>query len=150
YTASGLLASAGIVALLAPERPGGAAFRWSLILLVVAAVIDCTDGALARAVRIKETLPGFDGRRLDDLVDWLNYTCLPLFVLWKAAVLPGAASAWLLAPFFASAYGFCQTAIKTPDGFFLGFPSLWNVVAIYLYALQPVPPAVTLASLLGL
>jgi phosphatidylcholine synthase len=37
----------------------------------------------------------------------------------------------------ASAYGFCQVAAKTDDGFFLGFPSYWNLVAFYLYALQP-------------
>ena len=35
----------------------------------------------------------------------------------------------------ASAYGFCQVQAKTDDGYFLGFPSLWNVVAVYLYAL---------------
>ena len=26
---------------------------------------------------------------------------------------------------------------KTDDGFFLGFPSYWNIVAFYLYVLQP-------------
>ncbi len=26
--------------------------------------------------------------------------------------------------------------MKTDDGYFLGFPSLWNVVAFYLYVLQ--------------
>lgn len=32
-------------------------------------------------------------------------------------------------------YGFCQVQAKTDDGYFLGFPSLWNLVALYLYAL---------------
>ncbi|MGH9800971.1 MAG: CDP-alcohol phosphatidyltransferase family protein, partial [Blastocatellia bacterium] len=40
-------------------------------------------------------------------------------------------------PLLASAYGFCQSDAKTDDHYFLGFPSYWNVVAIYLYWLQP-------------
>ncbi|NNL86640.1 MAG: CDP-diacylglycerol O-phosphatidyltransferase, partial [Myxococcales bacterium] len=37
------------------------------------------------------------------------------------------------------AYGFCREDAKTADHFFLGFPSYWNVVAIYLwwYAAPP-------------
>jgi phosphatidylcholine synthase len=27
--------------------------------------------------------------------------------------------------------------MKTADNFFLGFPALWNVIAFYLYVLQP-------------
>ena len=33
----------------------------------------------------------------------------------------------------ASAYRFCHEAAKTTDHFFTGFPSYWNVVALYLY-----------------
>src|SRR5262249_34709628 len=50
-------------------------------------------------------------------------------------------------PLLASAYGFCQVSAKTGDGYFLGFPSYWNLVAFYLYALQPAPWA-ALATLL--
>ena len=39
-------------------------------------------------------------------------------------------------PLLASAYGFCSSEAKTPDHFFTGFPSYWNVVALYLYALD--------------
>jgi phosphatidylcholine synthase len=52
-------------------------------------------------------------------------------------LLHGESSAWLLAPLLASAYGFCQTAAKTDDGYFLGFPSYWNIIAFYLYLLHP-------------
>ncbi len=86
---------------------------------------------------MKEVLPGFDGRRLDDLVDFLNYTCLPLLLIYQADLLPERQSGWLLVPLLASAYGFCQVSAKTDDGFFLGFPSYWNLVAFYIYALQP-------------
>ena len=38
-------------------------------------------------------------------------------------------------PVLASAYGFSQADAKTDDDFFLGFPSYWNVIAIYLWGL---------------
>ena len=45
------------------------------------------------------------------------------------------------APLLASAYGFCRTDAKTADHYFRGFPSYWNVVAFYAYALPLSPPA---------
>jgi phosphatidylcholine synthase len=42
----------------------------------------------------------------------------------------------LIVALVASGYGFCQTRAKTPDGYFVGFPSYWNIVAFYLYALR--------------
>ncbi len=134
----GLVAAAAIVVLLAtPEADhGGAdAFRWSFLLMAAATIVDSTDGTLAHKVRIKEVVPGFDGRRLDDIVDFLNYTFLPLLLMWRASILPPGQEAWLLLPLLASVYGFCQVQAKTDDGYFLGFPSLWNLVALYLYAL---------------
>lgn len=133
YTALGLVAAASIAVLLV--RGGADAFRWSFILMAIATAVDSTDGALARRVRIKEAVPTFDGRRLDDIVDFLNYTFLPLLLVWRARLLPEGFDAWLLFPLVASAYGFCQVEAKTSDGYFLGFPSLWNVVAFYLYTL---------------
>jgi phosphatidylcholine synthase len=137
YTALGLVA-AGLIAVLLVQG-GPDAFRWSFLLMALATLVDSTDGFLARRVRIKEVVPSFDGRRLDDIVDFLNYTFLPLLLVWRAEILPKGFEGWLFLPLLASAYGFCQVQAKTDDGFFLGFPSLWNVVALYLYAL-PVGP----------
>jgi phosphatidylcholine synthase len=148
YTALGLVAAAGIAVFIVQGGPG--AFRWSLVLMLVATLIDATDGTFARAVRIKEALPGFDGRRLDDLVDFLTYTCLPLLLIWRAGLLPEGWGAWLLLPLLASAYGFCQVSAKTADGYFLGFPSYWNLVALYLYAGQPLPGWLSLAVIVAL
>lgn len=134
YTALGLVAAAGIAALLVSG--GASAIRWSFGLMLVATLVDSTDGTLARRVRVKEVLPGFDGRKLDDITDFLTYTFLPLMLIWRAELLPPGQEFWLLAPLLASAYGFCQVEAKTADGYFLGFPSLWNVVAFYLYVLQ--------------
>jgi phosphatidylcholine synthase len=151
YTALGLVAAAGIAVLLVKGQPEPADFRLAFVLMLVATLIDATDGTLARLVHIKEVLPGFDGRRLDDLVDFLTYTSLPLLLIWRAHLLPDGSEWFLLLPLIASAYGFCQVSAKTEDGFFLGFPSYWNLVAFYLYILQ-LPPwgALTLVVVLSL
>ena len=135
YTALGLIAAAAIAALIV--HGGADSFRRAFLLMVAATLIDATDGTLARRVRIKEVVPGFDGRRLDDLVDFLTYTCLPLLLIWRTHLLPESCEVCLLIPLLASAYGFCQVSAKTDDGYFLGFPSYWNLVAFYLYTLQP-------------
>ena len=135
YTALGLVAAAGIAVAIVQGSPE--TFRIAFILMFVATVVDATDGTLARKVRVKEVLPGFDGRRLDDLVDFLTYTFLPLLLIWRAEILPTEMAWVLLIPLLASAYGFCQVSAKTEDGYFLGFPSYWNLVAFYLYVLRP-------------
>ncbi len=100
-------------------------------------VIDSTDGVLARRLRVRQVLPGFDGRRLDDIIDFHTYTSLPLLLVWRAGVFSGAEALVLLLPLAASAFGFSRADAKTDDGYFLGFPSYWNVVAFYLVLLAP-------------
>jgi phosphatidylcholine synthase len=146
YTASGLLAAAGIAVLIVRGQAG--TYHWAFWLMLIATLIDATDGTLARLVRVKEVLPGFDGRRLDDLVDFLTYATLPLLLIWRAGLLPEGQGGWLLLPLLASAYGFSQVAAKTADGYFLGFPSYWNLIAFYLYALRP-PGWLTVVVLTG-
>jgi phosphatidylcholine synthase len=146
YTALGLVAAGGMAVAILDGRP--ASFRLAFVLMFVATLVDATDGTLARAVRVKEVLPRFDGRRLDDLIDFQTYTSLPLLLVWRAGLIPPGYEVWLLAPLLASAYGFCQTNAKTDDGYFLGFPSYWNIVAFYLYVLQP-PGWVALGLILG-
>src|SRR5262249_38611639 len=75
YTALGLVAAAGAAVSIVQGTPEG--FHRAFLLLFLATLIDATDGTLARRVRVKEVLPGFDGRRLDDLIDFLTYTSLP-------------------------------------------------------------------------
>jgi len=135
YTALGLVAAAGMAVCI--FHGGQEHFHQAFILMLVASLIDGTDGTLARRLRVKEVLPGFDGRRLDDLVDFLTYTCLPLLLIWRAGILSEELRAFLLFPLLASAYGFSQVFAKTEDGYFLGFPSYWNLVAFYLYILRP-------------
>ena len=107
-----------------------------------------TAGWRAR-LRVKERLPGYDGARLDDIVDYLTYVFVPVLLLWKAGLLPPG---WEMevgtVVLLASAYGFGQTDAKvvTTDHFFTGFPSYWNIVALYLYVLR-LPPVVNAAFL---
>lgn len=135
YTALGLVLAA--LAAVLVVQGGEEGFRLAFLLLFLATLVDATDGFLARRARVREVLPGFDGRRLDDIIDFHTYTSLPLLLVWRSGVLPPEHAAWLLLPLLASAYGFSQEEAKTPDGFFLGFPSYWNVVAFYLYFLRP-------------
>src|ERR687889_185097 len=93
YTATGLVAAAGVAVLIV--RGGDESLRGALALMVLATVIDSTDGWLARRARVKEFAPSFDGRRLDDLIDFQTYTSLPLLLIWRAEILTGAQSWWL-------------------------------------------------------
>jgi phosphatidylcholine synthase len=135
YTAMGLVCAAGMAVLIV--RGDDASFRLAFFLMMLATAVDATDGWFARKVRVKETLPGFDGAALDNLIDFQTYTTLPLLLVWRAEVLPGQLAWLLLLPLLASAYGFSQVNVKTADGFFLGFPSYWNIVAYYLFVLHP-------------
>jgi phosphatidylcholine synthase len=144
YTALGLVCAAGMAVLIV--RGGDRSFRLAFLLMMVATAIDATDGWLARRAHVKDVLPGFDGRALDDLIDFHTYTSLPLLLLWRAGVLPDGWAWLLLFPLLASAYGFSQVDAKTDDGFFLGFPSYWNIIAFYLFVLRP--PALITAAML--
>jgi phosphatidylcholine synthase len=135
FTASS--AAVGVLAVFASER-GDAQTAFALMALTVA--VDAVDGTLARAVGVKQVLPYFDGTRLDDIVDYFTWAVVPAIFLVHARLLPpGIAVPVALCLVLASAYQFCRTDAKTTgeggDYFFTGFPSYWNIVAFYLYAL---------------
>lgn len=132
YTASGAVA-----AFLAMVAVTGGRYREAFLWMIAATLVDATDGVLARVARVKEALPAFDGARLDDIVDYLTFVFVPVMLLYHAGLLPerwgaGVASVVLLS----SAYGFVAPDAKTDDHFFTGFPSYWNIVALYLYAFR--------------
>jgi phosphatidylcholine synthase len=129
YTASGaVLAFVGIRAVFAGN------VRLAFAMMFVAAVIDSTDGVLARAARVKERLPTVDGSRIDDIVDYLTFVVLPMLLLDRFGFLPARIGLLVVAiVLLSSAYGFSSADAKTTDHFFTGFPSYWNIVALYLY-----------------
>ena len=132
YTASG-----AVLGFLGLEAIAGRHYGWAFLWMAVATLIDATDGTLARRARVKQVLPHFDGARLDDIVDYLNYVVVPVVLVYDAGLIPHGAVGLAVAsfPLLASAYGFCQLAAKTDDHFFTGFPSYWNIVVFYLYVL---------------
>lgn len=124
------------LALLAAIRVFDGDFRTAFLLLALTTFIDATDGVLARALRVKERLPDIDGAHLDDIVDYITYVFVPVLLMLRAGLLPEGAGLWIGgAILLASAYGFIQPGAKvlTSDHFFTGFPSYWNVMALYLY-----------------
>ena len=139
YTASGTVLA--LLALAAAIEGDTVRALW---ILLAALIIDGTDGMLARRLRVKETIPGFDGARLDDIVDYITYAFVPVVLLWIGDYLPAGAWGAVLAavPLLASSFQFCRTNAKTEDHYFLGFPSYWNVVAFYAVVLD-LQPAVT-------
>jgi phosphatidylcholine synthase len=89
-------------------------------------------------------LPNFDGRRLDDIVDYLGWVLVPILLLVVAGQLPAWAAA---APLLASGYGFAQEQAKTEDNYFLGWPSYWSILAFILFEFDA-PQWVTTAFVL--
>ena len=129
YTASGaLLALAATIELCSPAPDP----RLVFLALAAAVLVDATDGPLARRAEGKRWLPTIDGRTIDDIVDYLTYTFVPLLLVWRMEWLPEPAAIWIAPALLASLFGFANTAAKDEaGGFFLGFPSYWNVVAFY-------------------
>jgi phosphatidylcholine synthase len=140
YTGSGVvIAFAALLAVAADD------FRAAFLWLFLAAAIDATDGALARAVDVKRRLPELDGARLDDIVDYLTFVFVPLALMHGAGLLDGWAGLGAAAlALLTSALRFCHLDAKTADHFFTGFPSYWNVVALYLYVFAA-PPGLSAA-----
>jgi phosphatidylcholine synthase len=138
YTSCGTVV--GLLIVLAAIEGEAVTALW---LGLVALFIDGTDGMLARRLRVKETIPWFDGARLDDIVDYLTYVFAPVVLLWTTGHLPDGPLGWVVAalPLLASSYQFCRVDAKTDDHFFLGFPSYWNVVAFYAIVLDLAPAA---------
>ncbi len=131
YTASG-----GVIGMFALFAASEGRMRDAFLLLIVTNIIDSTDGILARRVGVHDVLPYFDGGMVDNVVDVLTFIWVPIFIMWKAELLP--APIWIAVPSLAALYAYGQVEMKTADAFFLGFPSYWNVVALYLFWFHPV------------
>ncbi len=108
-------------------------WRAMILWMVIAMLVDGFDGMLARWADVKKYADGIDGALLDNILDYLNYVMVPALFLMEADVLP--AGFQMLGAFsilITSAYQFTQTDAKTDDHHFKGFPSYWNVAALYM------------------
>jgi phosphatidylcholine synthase len=136
YTALG-----AVLGLLAINYIARDNWRGAFVMMAIAVAIDASDGTLARALRVRERIPFFDGAMLDNIVDYLNYVAVPIFLMMHAKILPSTVAGAMIAGFamVASAYGFSRVDAKTEDNYFRGFPSYWNLAALYLYCLGFAP-----------
>ena len=87
-----------------------------------------------------ERLPQIDGTALDLVVDYLTYVFVPAWLLWRLGAFPQTVALPVVTLILLSSlYTFARRDMKTDDGYFRGFPALWNVVALYVYAARPAP-----------
>jgi phosphatidylcholine synthase len=137
-----LTASGAALAVLAIDAVFRDAFREALLWLLAALAVDGIDGTLARKAKVAERIPRIDGAALDLVIDYLTYVVIPALVIWRLGILPGALALPLAASILVSSlYVFARRDMKTDDGYFRGFPALWNVVALYFVAAPPGPVA---------
>jgi phosphatidylcholine synthase len=149
FTASGVVFAFLAAAEICNPQPDP---RLVFLYLAIQCLIDAADGPMARAVHIKVRAPRIDGRTIDDIVDYLTYTFVPLLLVWRMDWLPWPAGAWVAPAMVASLFGFANTKAKDEGGgFFLGFPSYWNIVAVYVgmwfHLYGPWPGAIVIAAL---
>ncbi len=144
-----LTASGAVLALFsllsAVDGQWAASFAW----LGAALIVDGIDGPLARKVGVKQVLPRFSGEELDHLVDYLTYVTIPAFMVARSDIAPESLRLSLAGTMMlVSLYHFSDTESKTKDGYFVGFPAIWNVVVLYCFVLGL--PAAASASLIAI
>jgi phosphatidylcholine synthase len=145
-----LTAIGAVLALLALRAAHAADWQMMFVWLGLALVVDAIDGPLARLFDVESVLPRFSGERLDLIVDYLTYVAIPAFVLTETDLLPElarlpAAIAILLSGLFHVS----DVHSKTAEGYFVGFPAIWNIVLLYLFVLGLSSP-IALAVVVGL
>jgi phosphatidylcholine synthase len=135
-----LTATGAVLALLALRAAEASNWQMMFVWLGLALFVDAIDGPLARLVGVTTVLPRFSGERLDLIVDYLTYVAVPAFVLTEAELLPeGARLPAAIAVLLSSLFHVADVNSKTEEGYFVGFPAIWNIVLLYLFALQPEP-----------
>ena len=130
YTATGVVFALLATLEVCAERPDP---RMVFIWLTIAVLIDATDGPLARRFEVKRVLPHMQGRTIDDIVDYLTFTFIPMLLIARMEWVPYPALLFVIPPLVTSVLGFANAGAKDESGgFFLGFPSYWNIIAFYI------------------
>ncbi len=114
--------------------------KWDLMFLwlVVALVVDGIDGPLARKYHVKTYAPQYDGVLLDLIIDYITYVFIPAFALFKSGLMDGWTGwAAIIVITFTSAIYYVDTRMKTKDNSFAGYPGVWNMPVLVIFALEP-------------
>ncbi len=116
------------------------------VCLGIALIVDGIDGTFARRLRVAELLPRWSGDVLDLVVDFTTYVFVPAYAIAASGLMPEAVAipAGMIIVVTGALY-FADTAMKTDDNYFRGFPTLWNAVAFYLFVLK-LPPVLAAGS----
>ncbi len=123
-------------------------YKLMILYMIIAMLVDGFDGMLARWADVKKYATGVDGALLDNILDYLNYVLVPVLFLIKADFLPDTVKLFTaFTILLTSAYQFTQSDAKTDDHHFKGFPSYWNVAALYML-LMNLPPWVNFGFLM--
>lgn len=100
--------------------------------LLLTTLIDAVDGPLARRFNVKQNAASIDGRVIDDLLDYLTFAFIPLMLIWRMHWMPAGLGFTVTFAMVASLLGFAHQHAKDESrGVFRGFPSYWNLYAIY-------------------
>jgi phosphatidylcholine synthase len=135
-----LTATGAVLALLALRAVNVGDWQMMFVWLGIALAVDAVDGPLARLVGVKIVLPRFSGERLDLIVDYLTYVVVPAFALTEATLLPESARLpAAIGILLSSLFHVVDVNSKTEEGYFVGFPAIWNIVLLYLFVLEPAP-----------
>ena len=148
FTALG--AALGMLALVFATGGHWAAMFFTLGL---ALIVDGVDGPMARRFKVAELLPRWNGEGLDFVVDFITYVFVPAYAIAASGYLPEMLAIPLACVVvITGALYFADRAMKTDDNYFRGFPAVWNLVAFYLFVLEPPPyvAAAVIAVLAGL
>ena len=106
---------------------------FALIFLLIALFIDIVDGSLARQFEVNKHIPNLDGRMLDSIIDFINFVFIPCIILYKFDYLTEPFNIILpLLILGVSIYSFSSIKVYTKEHLYVGFPSIWNVLVIYL------------------
>ncbi|HWE77640.1 MAG TPA: CDP-alcohol phosphatidyltransferase family protein [Pseudolabrys sp.] len=133
-----LTACGAALALMALIFATGGQWEAMFFCLGFALIVDGVDGPLAREYKVTDVLPRWSGETLDLVVDFVTYVFVPAFAIVASGLMPE----YLTIPagvivVISGAIYFADREMKTDSNYFRGFPAVWNLVAFYLYMLQP-------------
>ena len=109
----------------------------TFMFLGIALLVDIFDGTLARKYKTETIFPNIDGKTLDTIIDYINYIFIPCIMIYKFGYLPPNFT--IMIPIFiicVSLYSYVNTELVDTSFSYIGFPSIWNVILLYLEILS--------------